>query len=852
MTTTHDPEDESVGVDGSGVVDVVRAVETVVHAGPDRLAVVDTDGSTHSYRQLWDAAGDLADRLVLDEGEIVGICLPRGAAVVVAMLAVLRAGGVYCPLSPDDPPARTESLQRRVGMRFVLADGASGTTEIIDLGGRGRVLDVTTTHDRPVYVMWTSGSTGEPKAVVIPHRGVLRLMRDRTFMDLGPGDRVAFASNTMFDATTWEVWASLGNGATIVVVDQPDLLDTGRLRAFLDRSGVTRAFLSTSLFDMHVVRDPSMFGGLHSLAIGGEALRPHTIGVALASATPPGEILNGYGPTECTTFAVTHRVDGADVERPRIPIGRAFHATELAIVGDDGDVVEPGAEGELWLAGEGVALGYLGPDGLEHERFVETALGDDVRRRWYRTGDLVRTGADGSLDCLGRIDRQVKVRGFRVEPAEVERVLSRCPGVVEAAVVPEPTNVSMRLSAFVVLEAQSADLTAVRAHLRSELPGFMVPTRIVVVDALPVTPNGKLDTASLLARTSVPVDPADDVDLFDPQVAAVLDLVRTILDDPRIGPDDDLWDSGLDSLAVIELVDLLSPIVGSDLRPIDFVEHPSVAELVALADGSDHRRSTEVTVFNSGATGDPLFMVLGSGTSPLGLRHVAGLLAMQDRSLVVIEPDGLRSPHRADRRIEALADRVVREVRRRQPQGPLVLAGWSAGGAIATHATSVLKREGRDVHLALFDTLFFTPRDRRVTGSFSVEVLRHLVRRVRSGFAVSWARVRHSIGATNPTTDHPAEIDRHEMLADQARMFWIQLSVLRDYGPPPPIHSQVAHFHVRNSLAAPVLTSLIPDVDTIEVAGDHNSMFDAPNAPALVAAVEDWLTRTGHEQVRND
>ncbi len=232
----------------------LELVHAQVLAQPDTPAIFETDGSVISFGELWERSVDLAERLDIECGEITGFCLPRSADVVVAMMAVLMRCGVYAPFSPDDPPERTENLQNRLGVRRVIRSDGQQTVVHSREVGAAPIMDMSgDPAERPIYVMWTSGSTGEPKAVVVPHRGVVRLIRDRDFMDIGPSDRMVFASNAMFDAATWEIWASLANGAGLVVISPADLVDARRLRARFEQTGVTRTFLTTSLFN-HLVR----------------------------------------------------------------------------------------------------------------------------------------------------------------------------------------------------------------------------------------------------------------------------------------------------------------------------------------------------------------------------------------------------------------------------------------------------------------------------------------------------------------------------------------------------------------------------------------------------------------------
>ncbi|MFM7687450.1 MAG: AMP-binding protein, partial [Actinomycetota bacterium] len=287
------------------------------------------------------------------------------------------------------------------------------------------------------------------------------------------------------------------NGATIVVISHDDLLDARRLRTRLDACGVTLAFLTTALFDHLARHDPDMFGGLRTLAVGGEQMRPAGVRAVLQSATPPQRLVNVYRPTEATTFSCSRPVTHLAIDAVRVPIGHPLLQTELAVVDEHGARVPAGSTGELWIAGSGLACGYLGDAEATNHAFVDASLPGLLGSRWYRTGDLAVQRANGEFECLGRIDRQLKVNGHRIEPAEVERAIQTIDGVNAAAVVAQPKGTSTRLLGFVVADG-SITASDISAGLAATLHAFMRPSRVLLVDSLPITANGKLDEAALL------------------------------------------------------------------------------------------------------------------------------------------------------------------------------------------------------------------------------------------------------------------------------------------------------------------------------------------------------------------
>ncbi|MGE4552642.1 MAG: condensation domain-containing protein, partial [Desulfovibrionaceae bacterium] len=446
----------------------------------------------------------------------------------------------------------------------------------------------------PAYVLFTSGSTGEPKGVVVPHRAVLRLVRgerrdkdDRALEHAPrPEDVVLQAAPLGFDAATIEIWGAWLNGARLVAAGREAVLaQDGPARLIRDH-GVTWLWLTASLCHRQAEADPAAFAPLRILLTGGEALNPERMARILA-ACPGLTLLDGYGPTENTTFTTTHRLAPADCAGP-VPIGRPVANTRVHLLDADGRLVPPGAVGEICAAGDGLALGYLGRDDLTAAAFV--ASPDLPGERLYRTGDLGRRRADGVLEFLGRRDGQIKIRGHRVEPEEVEAALAGLPGVRAAAVVAEGPANEPRLAACLV-PAPGADPEALarslRRHLADRLPGWMVPARFAAVDAIPLTASGKTDRRALarLAET------APELDLRGrgepPHTAAerlVAEAFAALFDRDDIARDDDFHALGGHSLMATRLAARLAETAGVTLPLAEVFRHPVVRDLARVVE----------------------------------------------------------------------------------------------------------------------------------------------------------------------------------------------------------------------------------------------------------------------------
>jgi len=478
---------------------------------PAATAVRDTAAEL-TYAQLARAAGRQARLLNaagVQPGDTVLVGLERSAAEVVAVLGTLSAGAAYVGVDLTQPDAHIAKIIARARPAAALAAPADAqrllshgvpVAETWSPGWAQLRADVPpppAAPERLAYVAFTSGSTGQPKGVAVPHGAVIRLAHQADFLRLGPGDRMLRLSPLAFDASTLELWGALLNGAALDVCP-PGLLSPSELGAFLADRGVTHAWLTAGLFRLVVDFAPDSLTGLRHLLTGGDVV-PHEH-VARALARTPGLVItNGYGPTENTTFTAVHSVTRPeDVDGP-LPIGTPVPGTRVYVLDERGRQVPPGAVGELYAGGAGLADGYVG-DEAETARFFGR-FSPDVRERLYRTGDLVRIDSHGRLRFLGRADDQVKVRGYRVELSAIAAALTACPGVKDAMVtVTHGDSAGKRIMAAVILSPDAEVAPAgLRARLADTLPAYMVPDLWALVDRMPLTANGKIDRRALAA-----------------------------------------------------------------------------------------------------------------------------------------------------------------------------------------------------------------------------------------------------------------------------------------------------------------------------------------------------------------
>ncbi|HEX7239911.1 MAG TPA: amino acid adenylation domain-containing protein, partial [Longimicrobiaceae bacterium] len=560
---------------------------------PDAVALV-FEGGTLTYAELDARSGRLA-RTLRGRGvgpeTRVGICMERSPGLVVAMLAVLRAGGAYVPLDPEYPVGRLAFMLADSRVRVVLAQEETrerlsmfGGEVVVDgeEGAAGDVPEPDVSPDGLAYVVYTSGSTGTPKGVAVPHRAVARLVRDTGYVRFGPDEVFLQLAPAGFDAATFEIWGALLNGARLVLAP-PGVPTVPRLAELVAREGVTTLWLTAGLFHLVVDEQPRALAGVRQLLAGGDVLSPAHVRRAL-EALPGTRLVNGYGPTENTTFTCTHAVGADDAARGTVPVGRPIAGTRAYVLDAGLRPVPPGVPGELYAGGAGLARGYLDRPETTAERFVPDPFGGESGARLYRTGDRVRWSARGEVEFLGRMDQQAKVRGFRVEPGEVEAALHAHPRVREAVVVVrEDAPGERRLVAYVVpAEGEAPSVEELRGHLRGRLPEYMLPSALVTLDALPLTPNGKLDRRALPAP-----EPRSARQYVSPRSATevrVAGIWAELLGAERVGVHDNFFELGGHSLLLVRLHARLQEQFGGEISLAELFRFATLAELARHLD----------------------------------------------------------------------------------------------------------------------------------------------------------------------------------------------------------------------------------------------------------------------------
>jgi pristinamycin I synthase-3/4 len=590
---------------------VVAAFDAAAARFPHAVAV--TDGTTElTYAELRERAERLAHVLRaagVGAETAVPVLMERSPDLIVAFLATLKAGGAYLPISAAYPLARMRSVDADSGSPVLIVDKAFADHELAVAATRAGRQVLTCEHvpgdDEPreplpvvrpgqlCYVMYTSGSTGEPKGIQITHQGVVDLIRDPSWV-MGPDDRVLLHSPHAFDATTWEIWGPLFAGGRVVVAP-PGELDAVALRSLVRTHGVTRLSLTAGLF--RVIADDlvDVFRDLTEVTTGGDVISASAVEHTLRNC-PDTIVRTTYGPTEMTLCVTQYPWRAGEEVGPTVPLGHPMRGVRRYVLDEYLQPVPPGVAGELYLAGSGIARGYVGRPGLTAERFVACPFGRPGELM-YRTGDVVRCDSAGRLLFLGRSDDQVKVRGFRVELGEIESALAASAQVRQAAVLAHTDQSGEKqLVAYVV--PATVDTARLRGELAARLPEYAVPAAFVPLDALPLTANGKLDRGALpvpVYRTGGGAAPEN------PRQEALCGLFAEVLGLPEFGVADNFFDAGGHSLLATRLVNRIRSTLGVEMSVRLLFENPTVATLeptlltVRPARPALRRRSTETT-----------------------------------------------------------------------------------------------------------------------------------------------------------------------------------------------------------------------------------------------------------------
>lgn len=692
--------------------DVISLFEAQALRTPDALALRSNDRK-YSYATVNRLANALSHRLIaagVTPGSCVLLDVDRSAEFVIALVAILKTGAAYVPIDPAYPDARKRELSDDVKPSLTIdADRLQKLFSELGQETPPAPPRIAINPDDLAYVMFTSGSTGRPKGVMVPHRAIARLVHGPGCIDVSDQDVFLFASPLSFDASTLEIWGALLNGAGLAI-PSPGTLTIHEIAECLSRFRVTIMWLTSGLFQTMIDERPASLTTLRILLAGGDVLSMHHVSKAL-DLLPKTRLINGYGPTENTTFTTVHEITRDDLARASIPIGTPIPGTTVAILDELRRPTAAGIAGELFAGGSGLALGYLNRPELTSAAFVANPSGDPASPILYRTGDRCRALPDGSIEFVGRIDQQVKLRGFRIEPGEIEAVIAAQPGVTACRVVVhvgEATGKS--LAAFCTGDA-SSKATVVNAVQRG-LPKHMQPSSITFLDTFPLNATGKVDNRALLrlldtgvaavAPDAGHVPPATDTERI------VFRIWRDLLGHDRFGVTETFFDLGGHSLLGLRLFNRLESECGF-VRPLAVLfAHPTIRALAAEIDRKPARVASGSNDLFATLRKDgrdmPLFLIHGGDGGVMFYQALVEKLVGLDAPVYAIESPSLNRRDLSVPDLNTLVTNYLDMIRAKQPEGPYRIGGYSFGGIVAFEIASRLQAQGLTVKLVIFDS----------------------------------------------------------------------------------------------------------------------------------------------------
>jgi amino acid adenylation domain-containing protein len=676
---------------------------------------------TLTYRQLEEKTNQLANYLKskgVKREEYVPVCLERSPDLVIAILAILKAGGTYVPLDPEYPAERIRFMLQDVGANIILCNrnnldilGTPSNHLIILLDEEWHLINDESTVAPQVsgngkdlaYVMYTSGSTGRPKGVMIENRNVISLVRGVNYITLSAKNVLLNTGSASFDASSFEYWSMLLNGGELVLCPEQTLLNSELLKQEIRKRKVNIMWFTSSLLNQWVELDMGVFEKIRTVLVGGEKLSEKHI-EKLRNRFPSLEIINGYGPTENTTFSLTYPVKERLITRP-IPIGVPLNNRTAYILNNQLQLCGVGQIGELYVGGAGVGRGYLNRPDLTKERFIPDPFVSEPGAKMYRTGDLARQMPDGNFEYFGRLDDQVKIRGFRIEPAEIESAILEFPGVQQTIVIArEDVSSEKRLIAYIVSQ-ETFSKEEVMNFLQRKLPVYMVPRVFIPLSRLPLNVHGKVDKKSLPDPDLSPEFRNRKIKEAETETQKILAAIwRDTLHLQQLSIDDNFFELGGHSLIAVRVMKLIEEKSNHRLPVTALFEAPTIEKLSLMLDQDEKKDSWKSLVQIKPGNKPPLYIVHGSGLTVL-IFHALAMGLDPDQPVFGLQARGLNGVDEPFDNMEEIAAYYVGEILEQNPNGPFNLAGYSFGGIVAFEMAKQLKAMGREVNmLAIFDT----------------------------------------------------------------------------------------------------------------------------------------------------
>ncbi len=840
---------------------------------------------TWSYAELHAAANKLARHLRelgIRPNQAVGLCLGRSMELMVALLAVIKAGGTCVPLDPAYPPERLQWLIEDCKASLVLTE-----RKFAQMLGRfsgkaiclqeesiawerqlASTLDAAAQPNHTAYIIYTSGSTGRPKGVLIPHKAVANHCVDvRRYYELTPRDRVLQFSSINFDAAFEQIFGALSSGACLVLRGE----EVWTVRQFVEKAAelrLTVADIPTAYWhqlSQECAREPGIVppNRLRLVIVGGETMLPETVQLWRQTPFRSARLINAYGPTEATITATAYEVPASGAVTAKIPIGRPRGCRKVYVLDRWQHLAPEGLAGELCIGGELLATGYLNLPQITNDKFMADPFAPTPGAALYRTGDLARWLPDGNLEFLGRLDHQVKIRGYRVEPGEIEAALAEHPGLREAAVTVEGNGpADRRLIGYVVAREPGFAVKELRSFLRQRLPDFMVPAEIVALDRLPLLPSGKVDRRGLAALAPARKPLIEEVKGPSEPLELQIQLIfERVLRRSPIGVDVSFFELGGDSLQALEVIVQIERVTGQSL-PLGTLFQASTIEALAqtLRENRPDQAWSCLVPLQPGGSRPPLFFIHTTPGDVLGYGNLIYHLG-SDQPCYGFQSLGLGRPELSHTRLEEMAAHYVRLLREFQPHGPYYLGGWCYGGLLAVEMARQLQALGEKIGLlALLETVAPDPAGlnlryylHRLGCFFRMKPTGwriYLAKKIQYYLAARRAnKMRFRLaaqGGLNSAAD--AKIDQR--LAQLENIYRVNLRALKFY------RAECYPGRVTLFNASEVDPAILPDpeygwpglaqeIEVHLVPGNHDTMLAEPHVAVLAEKIRLCLDRAG-------
>ncbi len=822
-----------------------KLFELQVESSPTANAIAYENHKIHTYKGLNALSNQLAHFLIsfnVGKEEPVALIMDESDQSLVCMLAILKAGGAFIPIDVSNPKERIDQMLKETKTQFVITQShlkhkfSSSRLKTIALDKAEKEI-ATQSKENPeigvdpkslAYIMFTSGTTGVPKAVAIEHRAVCRLVMNTNYLELGrigPFTRLLKTGAFGFDASTFEVWGMLLNGGCIYLAAKNNLLNPAVFAKKIAEHDINMLWLTTSWFNELVDADPHLFKPVKNLLVGGERLSAEHIN-KLRAVNDDIALYNMYGPTENTTFSLFFKMGG--FQREPIPIGKPVANSTVYILSKSGQLLPPGIPGEICVGGPGLARGYLNDPVQTAEKFVKHPLIDG--ERLYKTGDLGKWHEDGNIEFLGRLDDQLKLNGFRIETQEIENILSNYPDIKKCAVLLKEKGTLKRLIAFYTstngVSIVNEDL---RAFLMDKLPTYMIPFDFKPVDKFPLTNNGKLDNGKLLMSIDLNVNSSGHVapeNLMQEQLAILWEEILGITD---IGINSNFFDLGGHSLLAVKLMSRIEKEFKKELPVSVLFEAPTIKDLAKVIEHNNGNDSCIVEIQKEGSR-PPLFVIPGY----LFYYHLSNHLG-EDQPVYGFEPvENLT--------VEEVAAVYINEIKKVQPQGPYQIGGYCAGGIVAYEIAQQLNEAGDQLSfLGLFEV--YTPEATR--SKMSPQYITE-----------KWNHLKDKVNTASSFTEK-LDVIRNESQKAMRLMKLKWSTVTGDAYRIKPYDGELKIFRASDGMIGATDNSYAgwdnycskDNLEVFKVPGNHNTIFKEPNVGHIAKDILHCIDRTSMSSV---